>query len=80
MATFSFGDRGFAALLEAANGPDLSSEASKGIAWTTNKLNHLRSDSSSLCVRLQAAIKGYIAAHRCVWPAISAPLSLRSTD
>ena len=35
-------DRGYAALLESANGPDLSREASIGIAWTTNKLNHLR--------------------------------------
>ena len=29
-------------LLESANGPDLSRGASIGIAWTTNKLYHLR--------------------------------------
>ena len=63
----------FRCLLESANGPDLSSEASIGIAWTTNKTNRLRFDSSSLRVHLQAAIKGYLAAHRCVWPTISAP-------
>ena len=75
MATFSFGDRGFAALPESANGPDLPSEVSIGIVWTTNKLNHLRFDSTSLRVHLQAAIKGYLAAHRCVWPTISVPLN-----
>ena len=63
----------FRYLLESANGPDLSSEASIGIAWTTNKLNPLRFDSTSLRVHLQAAIKSYLAAHRCVRPTISAP-------
>ena len=60
-----------AALPEPANGPGLSSEASIGFAWTTNNLDHLHFDSSNLRVRLQAATKGYLAAHRCVWPAIA---------
>ena len=62
-----------AALPEPANGPNLSSEAIIGIAWTTNNLDRLRFDSSSVRVRLQATTKSYLAAHRCVWPAIAAP-------
>ena len=72
-SSFPRTDRQSAALPEPANGPGLSSEASIGITWTTNKLNHLRFDSSSVRVRLQSAIKGYLAAHRCIWPAIAAP-------
>ena len=66
-------DRGYAALLESANGPDLYCEASIGVAWTTNKLNHLRFVAQFYAY----VISGNEGLPRCVWPTISAPLTHR---